>query len=272
MCNVSGSRVRPAPLPRAGSNIRVRVQGPKQILVVTDGETMPSEDDFGTMSEQVAPHVKENEIHVSLLGIDPSSELLTDPQQQNLKLFEHIAAKESVMAVQSKIDELSKPEVKPVGVISKFRGHLIFGSDEEGGCGSKVLLKIWAFALAVEKKFSSATKIIGRSKIPSEVGTKAMIDREYMYKHPEIGTEEENERFEKTDLQKTYNYGREAVPFNEFDEQNLKLDPGPKSMHVSGGAQCRQPADSVCSAGSGPGRSRQGGKTFVYGSSGCDCT
>ena len=210
-----------------------RLAGPKHILVISEAQKGPSEEDFSTMKEQVATYVTENQIKVSLLGFDPSSDALTDPQQRNLELFEQVVAKDSVVTVEHKIKELSKPAVKPVKVVSKFRGELIFGSDEQGGCGAKVTLKVWAFALGLEKKFPSATKIIGRSKNAEEVGSKLIIDKEFMLKHPEIGTEEENDRYKKEELGRAYLYGNEKIPFNDIDEQNLKFEPGPKSMHVS---------------------------------------
>lgn len=209
------------------------VQGQRKVLVVTDGQTMPEDedDDMELVEGTVVGFVQTNAMQVEVVGIDRSGSL-TQAQRQNISLLQKLTPDNdnSIVSMATHMAQLSKPAVKPVSQVSKFRGQLIFG--DAAKCGAEVNVNLWAFSLGVEKKFPSATKIIGRSKYESEVGTKAVMDREYVYKHPEIGTDEETERFEREELSRAYTYGREAVPFTEFDEANLKLDPGPKSMVV----------------------------------------
>eukprot|EP00658_Telonema_sp_P-2_P032839 TRINITY_DN24222_c0_g1_i2.p1 TRINITY_DN24222_c0_g1~~TRINITY_DN24222_c0_g1_i2.p1 ORF type:complete len:767 (+),score=224.42 TRINITY_DN24222_c0_g1_i2:119-2302(+) len=203
------------------------VEGRKTIMVLTDGLTAPSDDDLETITAHVAPFMESNNMQVTVVGMDLLA-YQTEAQKRNTYLLGKLP--HEMLSLETKASQLAMPQVRPVGVTTKFRGQMFFG--DKSGCGAESRINVWAYALAVEKKFPSATRIIARSSTASETGKKAVMDRNYMYKHPDIGTDEENERFEKEELSKAFSYGREVVPFTEFDEANLKHDPGPKGIVV----------------------------------------
>ncbi|CAG8508092.1 1836_t:CDS:10 [Paraglomus occultum] len=202
----------------------------KKIFLMTDGESPMS----SIRLQQIVDELRNNGIEIFVLGIgfsDPDEDT-NDPSKSQTKLanedlFRDLVSRAPgssyITPMDSALEEISQPYVRPVRPTPLYRGALTISNKNEYG-DSALGVNVTMYARTKKASLPSFKKwsVLAENAQDNQQKTHEVL-RTYSYTvwDDENGVEV---HVDKEDLMKAYPYGATLVPAQNFDEEQFKLD------------------------------------------------
>ncbi|CAG8516797.1 3584_t:CDS:10, partial [Paraglomus brasilianum] len=215
----------------------------KKIFLMTDGESPMS----STRLQQIVDELRNNGIEIFVLlerltiinslskrgvGFSDPDEDTNDPSKSltklaNEDLFRDLVSRAPgssyITPMDSALEEISQPYVRPVRPTPLFRGALTIGNKNEYG-DSALGVNVMMYARTKKASLPSFKKwsVLAENAQDDRQKTHEVL-RTYSYSV----WDDENDvevQVDKEDLMKAYPYGATLVPAQNFDEEQFKLD------------------------------------------------
>ncbi|OAL30921.1 hypothetical protein AYO20_08506 [Fonsecaea nubica] len=202
----------------------------KKIVVVTNATGSPIDDDD---IESTAEQFKSNNIELVVLGVDFDDpeygfkeEGKPDLKKKNEKILQKLADLSGGMlgTMQEAIDELSRPQIKPVRPTPTYKGQLKLGDPTQYDTALAIDVERY-FKTSVRRPPTASAYVVKPSSAEDD-DAESFSNVHNLYKYRVKGEEYDggSKVINREELARGYEYGRTAVPISESEQNITKLE------------------------------------------------
>lgn len=200
----------------------------KKIVVITNATGRIDDDDIESTAEQF----QANGIELVVLGVDfddleygVKEEDKPDLKRKNEKILKKLVdlSGGTLGTMQEAIDELSRPQIKPVRPTPTFKGHLRLGNPENFDTALCIDVERY-FKTSIRRPPTASSFVLRPSAASDEDETLANVHNMYKYKIKDEEAEGGFTTIPREELAKGYEYGRTAVAISESEQNITKLE------------------------------------------------
>ncbi|OAP54514.1 hypothetical protein AYL99_10962 [Fonsecaea erecta] len=202
----------------------------KKIVVVTNATGSPIDDDD---IESTAEQFKSNNIELAVLGVD-----FDDPEygfkeedkpelkRENEKILRKLADLSGGVlgTMQEAVDELSRPQIRPVRPTPTYKGQLKLGDPTQYDTALSIDVERY-FKTSIRRPPTASAYVV-KPNGPEQDDTENFASVHNLYKYKVKGEEYEggSKILDREELARGYEYGRTAVPISESEQNVTKLE------------------------------------------------